>query len=670
MRAQPTSPVPGAPDGTDPRDPLAGPPTPPARWHPRLGALLAVLLACWLLPVAANAVHAGWLLPPVILLGTASLLRSGRNLLDRVVLALALLAGLTCAAGLLFTVWPWGLHPVPVSGCTLTALALASMLSRRAPQLPPPKWSDLVPLAATALAAGYLATPYLQANGFGQRLNLAMTGEDNARHPALFDVIGRLGGYLFIDPDAAREHIFSGLIHYPQGWHLTIALLDGVQNPGDTPTGPALMDHYIFWSLATFALLVLALIWATHHVAGPLHPLRRLVLTIAVTALILGTELPRLLVAGYPGETFGLSLAAILTALIARPLHRLREQLVLVGALLIGIGFSYYLFLLPAGAMVLCWLIADRRRLRARPGTATIVAVLTAALAPLVAVIGVFVAGQSEALAAPSGVRPVATVTTTLGFGALVLAAVLARTNLGETTWRRYLAVVTVALLFCASMAAVNLAHGSRPAYYFGKTAHLLILVFIVGAAALARLLPVPAQSTDAEPRRRPITAALPAAATATLVTFAVLVGTGVVGGTGGYFHRSGSNSTWATEWAHRDLRAVTRPALVTNTAAQAYPAIPGTVTLVVDKVGTESYRESIFLSALQGTTGQTESGIYFSTFAEPSRTAQILRRSPRPLRLLVADPVVQQAIDEILTANPSLRAGLTVVPLNATTAP
>ncbi|MGW3891852.1 hypothetical protein ACWD69_24445 [Micromonospora chokoriensis] len=660
MRAQATLETPRVPDGTPSRDRAVA----PAHRRPRAGVLVAVFLACWLVPLAAYAIQAAWLLPPLILLGTASLLRSGRSLLDRLVLALALLAGLTCAAGLIFTVWPWGLHPVPVTGLTLTVLAVAAVLSRRAPRLPRPRWSDVVSLAAAAGVAGYLATPYLQANGFDQRLNLAMIGEDNARHPALFDVIGRVGGYLFVDPDSAREQIFSGLIHYPQGWHLIAALLDGFQNPGNAPTGPALMDHYILWCLATFALLALVLIWAAHHIAGPLHPLRRLVLVLAVTALILGTELPRLLIAGYPSETLGLSLAAVLVALVVRPLHRLREQLLLVGALLIGIGFSYYLFLLPTGAMVLCWLIADRRRLRTRPGTVAIIGIVTAALAPLIAVIGVLFAGQSEALGAPGGAPPVETYTTLLGLGALVISTVLARTNLSESTWRRYLVVLSVALLFCASMAAVNLANGTQPAYYFGKTAHLLILVLVMGTAALARLLPVPTPNTASEPGRRPITAALPAVGIATLVTLAVLIGTGVIGWTGGYFHRSGSDETWAREWVDRDPRAITRPASVTAIAAKTYPAIPGTVTLVVDKWGAQSYRESVFLSALQSTTGQTEPGIYFSTFDEPARTAELLRRTPRPLRLIVAGQAAQQAVDGVLTADPSLREGLTVVPL------
>ncbi|WP_189062305.1 hypothetical protein, partial [Micromonospora parathelypteridis] len=54
-----------------------------------------------------------------------------------------------------------------------------------------------------------------------------------------------------------------------------------------------------------------------------------------------------------------------------------------------------------------------------------------------------------------------------------------------------------------------------------------------------------------------------------------------------------------------------------------------------------------------------------FSASVESARTAQLLRRSPRPLRPLVADQAAQQAIDGIRAASPSPRAGLTVMPLH-----
>ncbi|MFI7607622.1 hypothetical protein ACIBTV_21120 [Micromonospora sp. NPDC049366] len=647
------------------RGPVATPPaSPPARRRPGLRFVVPALLAAWLVPLAASLAHAAWLLPPLVLLATASLLRGGRTLLDRVLLALVLLGGLTCAVGLLFTVWPWHLDPVPVAGLAFTVLTLLAVAYRRMPTLPMPRWSDLFSAGVAAVAIGYLATPYLRASGFGQRLNLAMVGEDNGRHPALIDAIGRLGGYVFVDTSASRGEIFTQLVHYPQGWHLNVALLDGFLRDTSGPTnGQALFDHYAFWTLASLGLLILTLVWAAQHVAGPLHPLRRIVLVVAVAALVLGTELPRLLVAGYPSEMFGLSLAVVLAALVVRPVDGFREQLVLLGALLIGIGFSYYLFLFPAGAMVLWWLVVERRRLRTRPGTVAVVALLTAGLAPLTALLGVFVAGQSEALAAPGGTPPVETYNALLGLGVIVLAAVFARANLAERVWRRFLLVAAIAALFAAAIAAANILNGTQPAYYFGKTAHLVLALLIIGVAAPLSLLPVPpsrAETRDA----RGWAASLPAVATAALVTVALLAGTGLVGWTGGFFHRSGSNGTWAKDWARRDVGKMSRPASVTSAAFRNYPAIPGTTTLVVDKQGLHGYRESIFLSALQGTSGKTETGIYFPVYEEPARTGEILRRVARPLRLIVADPAAQNAIDAELKKDPSLAEGLTVVPL------
>ena len=56
--------------------------------------------AAWALSVGSYLLHVAWLVPVVVLLGAASLLRGGRGLLDRVVLAAALLYGAVCAAGL------------------------------------------------------------------------------------------------------------------------------------------------------------------------------------------------------------------------------------------------------------------------------------------------------------------------------------------------------------------------------------------------------------------------------------------------------------------------------------------------------------------------------------------------------------------------------------------
>ena len=78
------------------------------------------------------------------------MMRIGRTLLDRVVVATALLYGAVCVAGFLLSVWPWQLHPVPTGGVALTALVAFARLARRRPSLPRPALTDGLSVAAAS----------------------------------------------------------------------------------------------------------------------------------------------------------------------------------------------------------------------------------------------------------------------------------------------------------------------------------------------------------------------------------------------------------------------------------------------------------------------------------------------------------------------------------------
>ncbi|MFC7550070.1 hypothetical protein [Plantactinospora sp. GCM10030261] len=656
---------------TDPASRAAAPAEPapghPARSRPgpgRAGWVALALLAAWLVPAGLHLVHAGALLPPLVLLLTAALLRGGETLLDRLVTAAALLIGLCCAVGLLFSVWPWGFHPVAVTGAALTVLVLLALATGRRPRFSRPGWADLLLAGGAGLLALYLAKPYLLAAGFTQRLGLAIGGEDNSRHLALFDLLGRIDGYAFVAPEEARQLIFSGMVYYPQGWHLTAALLDGfTRQPGAEP-GVAAFNHYVFWVLAGYGFMLLSLIWAAHRIANRPPVLPTMVLTAVVGALCLGTELPRLLAAGYPTESLGLALVAIVAALVVRPVDSTREQILLLAALLVAVGFVYYLFVAPAAAMVLVWLLADHRAARTHWRTLLAIALPTIVLAPLTAVLGVLYAGQSEALNAP-GPQVFGSYTTMLGVGAVVVAGLAAGGAWRDSGWRRYLAVVSVALLFAFGIAAVNLAQGLKPAYYFGKAAHLCVALLIVGVGAAVRLLPGPRPAEQPVAGRRRIVPWIGPSVVAAAVTLAVAVTTGVAGWTGGAFHRSKEDITWADAWVQQHPRKAPQTARVAALAYRQYPPQPGTMTLIVDTTAMHGYLESTFYSALQGTTARTEPGLYGMKFKEPERTRQILRRAPGPVRLIVADPNAQQAIDTVLAEEPELAAKVTVVSLN-----
>ena len=110
----------------------AGPSTAVRRSRAPLGWSAAFALA-WLLPLATHLIHADALLLVAVVAGLASLQRGTAGTVDRVVVSLAQLFPALCVAGLLFSVWPWHLHPVAVGGFALTVLVLLSLLTGRLP---------------------------------------------------------------------------------------------------------------------------------------------------------------------------------------------------------------------------------------------------------------------------------------------------------------------------------------------------------------------------------------------------------------------------------------------------------------------------------------------------------------------------------------------------------
>ncbi|HEX2773073.1 MAG TPA: hypothetical protein VHN18_11675, partial [Micromonosporaceae bacterium] len=354
-----------------------------------------------------------------------------------------------------------------------------------------------------------------------------------------------------------------------------------------------------------------------------------------------------------------------------RPVARVREQTVLVGVLLIGIGLTYYFFAFPAGMLAFWWLVRDRRRLvasRSRLVTLVATAVATVALAPLMLVLGLRRAGHTEVIASTVGPTVAEAYSTLLGLGAAVGVGLLARSGLAEAVWRRCLVASGIVVGFALALAALNLAMGGAPGYYFGKAVHLATAVLIIGAGSLARLLPTraaPPRRTDRRTVRDGLSAARPVAV-AVLVMVAVLAASGVIGWTGGFFHTSGRNATWAAGWVDQKAGTYSRYADATLRANRQYPPVPGTVTLVMDKSPGAGYLESLYLSTLQGTTAQTDRAIYGMPYREPVRTQQIMARVPGPIRLVVADPAALQVINKVLADQPELRSRVTVVRLAA----
>ncbi len=182
------------------------------------------------------------------------------------------------ALGLLFSVWPWGLAPVPGAGLLLTLVSLSGWLARRRPELPLRlRGSDALVLGTVAVVWHYVHRP-VAGKSAADRLAYFVTSEDRLGHFSYFDGIHHVGGYAFLHQEAARTYMMTPAeAVYPQGSHFLLAWTD-VLVRSSTDAGSALgMTHrYLLYVLAAYALFCGALVWACRlRDHRPALPVRR-----------------------------------------------------------------------------------------------------------------------------------------------------------------------------------------------------------------------------------------------------------------------------------------------------------------------------------------------------------------------------------------------------------
>jgi hypothetical protein len=349
-------------DEAAPTPPDAGP---TRRRIPPWAAVVAMFVGAWLVPLLVHLVGLDALSLVVVWLGTASLLRVGRTLLDRLVIATGALSGILIAAGLLFSVWPWGLAPVPVAGSVLTVLVGVGLLLRRRPELPlRVTGSDAVLLGGGLLGFLVAAAPTLR-GGATQGLAYSAINGDRMRHVNLFDGIGQVGGYTFIDFDRAKPIVEEAMAKsYPSGMHFLYALIESFVTGGHPARGLAVLTHYYWYVLVGFGFFVLAVGWAARWAAGPRLTGWRSVLVCATVTLWLATGIMTTLVwEAFDPQVLALGFFAIALAVLARPPRPVGEQLVLTAALVVAVCFTYSLFLPLIGVAVAVGLVVYRQRL-------------------------------------------------------------------------------------------------------------------------------------------------------------------------------------------------------------------------------------------------------------------------------------------------------------------
>ncbi|MFC5665486.1 hypothetical protein ACFP3U_21225 [Kitasatospora misakiensis] len=476
---------------------------------PRRSPLVLVggLVAAWLIPLALVPLGLGVVVLPLLLLAVGSVIRVGGVLLDRLVAAALVVAGGVVVLGLLFSVWPWGIDPIPTSGVLFSLVTLVGWACRRAPRLPMRfRPSDLMVLGTGATLWYYLHKP-LVGKGPEWRMEFLATAEDRLNHFSYFVGIEHVGGYNFLHQEAARAYLMGpGEVTYPQGSHFLLAWVDSlVRSSTDLGTPLDAMNRYLLFILAVYALLGAALVWGARWIGGPrLRGWRTAAVCGTVASLVLASNYADLVPHGFDSTVVGLLMVALLTAFLIRPAMRTPE-LVLVAALgLITVTYVYNLFGAIAGVVLVAALVVHRRRFRLRRWPLYLaLAVVTLGVAGLPSAISVLseldVAGASN-LGGPSVAADRVLLIGGLLLGVLVAAA---PANRRTGTGRAQLAVVLGAGAVVWAFSWYQVHTIGHVSYYFEKLAGTGVVIALVSLGSVGPLLGAGAPARTPVLRRR-----------------------------------------------------------------------------------------------------------------------------------------------------------------------
>ncbi|GLZ79095.1 hypothetical protein Afil01_39020 [Actinorhabdospora filicis] len=640
--------------------------------HPRRdpARFLLFLAGSWALAVAAHLIGLDWLLLPVIWLGTASLLRIGTTLLDRLVPALGLVAGLLIIGGYVTTLWPWGLAPVPIGGAALTILVVASYLTGRRPQMPRRVTPTDVTMTAGGVLAGLLAAkPTMATTGLGWAAYAGITG-DRLRQFNLFDTIRVLGGYPAVQPHEAAPMLESSMLPaYPAGMHYVYAVIDSFMT-GTTDPGRSLdaLQRYHWYVLISYAVFAVTVAWAARYLAPGLAAWKQMLATTTILLFLATGIYTTGLWEGFDAQTAGMLFLALLVAVLARPTKSVGEQLLLAGALTVAVAHTYTLYAVFAAIAVLAALAIQWRRLKRHPRMLIAAAVFFGAAASLQVVIPALQGFEASDHVNATGF--IIVMPRTLAFALLALAAVaLVRRGLTRSPRLRVLAITNIAgLLFAIGLWIYNVAFIGTGSYYFEKVVYALAIVNLVTCAgALAHV----------KPRLRlPVHPGVTAVAMVLLA--AVITGT-IPSGPAKYNHaehQPGPDTNWVSVYGSGTIYAGFTPAL--TWLAQRGLVGDGVPTQIVfSSSGVANQQLTLVTSILNRNIGGLYRQIYGVELTglrghEPGdkldATTQtsldlyklVCTESKVPLRVITNDPGTAAILREFAATNPG--AGLTVI--------
>lgn len=627
----------------------------------RLLRALGGLALAWIVPVLAHLVHADVIVLVLLWLGTASLLRIGGTLVDRLVPALAVLAAGVMVFGLVTTVWPWGLAAIPVGGTALSVLVLIAAITGRTPRLPRRLLgSDLALLGGGLFAAAVMALPAMRAKGFGE-LAYVLSGGDRVRHVNLFDTILRLGGYPSMLPaDGSLEPAM--LRQYPAGVHYFYAFCDSIVTGGRPGSILAEVDRYWIYAVFGYAMFTVAVAWAARYVAGPqIAGPRRACLVVAITAFLATGYYTVMIWSGYDAQLFSFVILSVLVAVLARPPRAAVEWFAVIGLLSVGITFTYTLFVPLAAAGVLAALVTGWGRVKRHWKAAVACAVVFGGLALVQPVVWLMKDFKSTNQLQATGF--IQAVPTSLFIGLSVVVAVgMWRVLPRSPRLKVLLTVCAAGWVLVAGMYGYTTVTKGGPTYYYHKMPQMLVVLLIIAAA--------PALAKIRVDWRRPRVAAVALGVVALLLVGAVPIAKTRYNAPK---HLLGADTGWGQVWASGRIHSGIAGAFAYLDAhgllTDGVPSI-----LMYTDSGVQNKQASLIMSMLNRNMGLVADNAYgtkgdhiVGTHAPLTDSQEVeyftqvtLRQARTPLRVITNDADLAAYVTDFAAANPSL--GLTVL--------
>jgi hypothetical protein len=664
----------------------------------RTGRLVGAVAAGWVVSGLTTVLRIDWVLLPLLVLTVAAVLRTGRNVLDRLMFATLIVTGALVVGGLLFSLWPWGLAPFPVSGAAFTVVALAAWLGGRLDRLPrmPRAFSasDLM-IVGTGVFTFLAELRPLLGRSYVARFPFNATSEDRSAHFALFDTIHRLGTFPFFDQAAARVSLQTPTeADYPAATHYLYAIID-IFLRSSTDPGPAIAEfnRYFLYVIAGYAALLISVLWAARRVAAPYVRGWRLFAALAVTsAILIGGPYLALVTSGFDSQVLGLAFVGLTLAVAVRPPASLTERLLALGAGIILVSYTYYLYLPFAAIAVVVSLWFDRRLVRRAWRPIACAALFVGA----VAVLPVYFAATSkldvgaQVLSGGAMFRPSRSVT--------IAATVASLAPLATAMARRHRQFKVIGLSVSASF-VLTLLFGlyqrlslGKTSYYFEKLLTVHLVMALVCAATLAMFLN-PLVVADRDPRRARLReVALGVIATA--LAFTSIAGFGFGMKTFGPRTGEWSNTSLGRWFGTQQWAVGTATSENLMNLAKKGVLADGTTTLfLVSNDAYVNWRLSFANGTFNRTNGLTMLSINkilkirvdgrpedqplqpsevqeldWSALDQKqadrviSDLAEAVSLSPRPVRIVVGDPAAVDAIREGLAAKPSAHATVLLV--------